>query len=129
MNQQAQETYLRMQVNTAAPWELTLMLYNGCIRFMKQALEGLNSSNYEIKNLYIKKSVDIIDELIITLNRNYEISNNLESIYEFMKDKLFEANNKLDANCLVLCVEMMTDLRDTWVESMKKLKSEQHVKS
>ena len=121
MNQQAQETYLRMQVNTAAPWELTTMLFNGCIKFMKQALLAIKNQDFNSKNINIKKSVDIIDELTISLNHNYEISGNLEKIYDYVKRKLFHANFKLDETALNECIELITDLRDTWVMAMKEL--------
>lgn len=121
MNQQAQETYLRMQVNTAAPWELTTMLFNGCIKFMKQAALAIRSQDFNGKNINIKKSVDIIDELTISLNHNYEISDNLEKIYDYVKRRLFHANFKLDEVALNECIELITDLRDTWVKAMKEL--------
>ncbi|MDO3678814.1 flagellar export chaperone FliS [Paenibacillus ehimensis] len=129
IQQQGQETYLRMQVTTAAPWELTLMLYNGCIKFMKQALDGIQKSDYEAKNMNIKKAIRIIDELIATLDKKYEISKNLDALYVFMKDKLFEANVKLNVEALQVSIELMTDLRDTWVKAMKSLKSPAKVQS
>lgn len=121
INHQAQDTYLKMQVQTAAPWELTVLLFNGCIKFMKQAINALQSQNFEAKNTYIKKSVDILDELTITLNRSYDISRQLESLYSYMKERLFTANNKLSKEMIEECVILMTDLRDTWVQAMKQL--------
>jgi flagellar protein FliS len=120
MNQQAQDTYLRMQVNTAASWELTALLFNGCIKFMKQALDAMQNNNFEMKNKNIKKATDIINELSFTLDKNYEVAHGLASLYEYMNDKLFMANMKLDTASLTECIDLMTDLRDTWVQSMKK---------
>lgn len=124
MNLQAQETYLKMQVNTAAPWELTLMLFNGAIKSMKQASDGILNHNFQMKNENIKKTIDIIDELIITLNMNYDISKDLKKLYTFMKDKLFEANLKLNAQNVNDCIDLMTELRDTWSTAMRKLRTE-----
>ncbi|WP_018754759.1 flagellar export chaperone FliS [Paenibacillus terrigena] len=121
INHQAQETYLRMQVQTAAPWELTTLLFSGCIKFMKQAMDAINRKDYEAKNLYIKKSVDIIDELTITLNRDYDIAHQLASLYTYMKDQLFQANIKNHVDFIQECVVMLTELRDTWVQAMKTL--------
>jgi len=129
MNQQAQETYLRMQVNTAAPWELTTMLFNGCIKFMKQALLAIRNQDFSGKNVNIKKSVDIIDELTISLNHNYEISGNLEKLYDYIKRRLFHANFKLDEAALSECIELISDLRDTWVTAMKELHTVAKVQS
>lgn len=120
MNQQAQDTYLRMQVNTASSWELTTLLFNGCIKFMKQALNAIQNDNFEAKNYNIKRATDIINELSFTLDKQYEISHGLNSLYEYMNNKLFVANMKLDTDSLTECIELMTDLRDTWVQSMKQ---------
>jgi flagellar biosynthetic protein FliS len=129
MNHQAQDTYLRMQVNTAAPWELTTLLFNGCIKFMKQAVVGIESHQYEVKNTFIKKSIDIIDELLITLNYDYDLSKQLASLYEYMKDKMHQANFKNDVNAIQECIELMTDLKNTWVQSMKEYHSKSKVES
>ncbi|MBW5448469.1 flagellar export chaperone FliS [Cohnella sp. CFH 77786] len=129
MNQQAHETYLRMQVNTAAPWELTTLLYNGCIKFMKQALEGIHNKDFEMKNINIKKATNIINELQYTLDKKYEVSNSLSSIYDYLLQKLFVANMKLDAASLAECIELMTDLKDAWVQSMKQLPASAKVRS
>jgi flagellar secretion chaperone FliS len=120
MNQQAQDTYLRMQVNTASSWELTALLFNGCIKFMKQALDAIHNNNFEAKNNNIKRATDIINELSFTLDKKYEIAHALASLYEYMRDKLFTANMKLDTASLTECIDLMTDLRDTWVKSMKQ---------
>ncbi|KZE77888.1 flagellar protein FliS [Paenibacillus elgii] len=123
MNQQAQQLYLRTQVSTAAPGELTLLLFNGCIKFMKQAQEALVTKNYNEKNVNLKKAQDIIDELMITLNMDYEISKNLKMLYVFIKEQLFEANFKLSMECLETSISLVTELRDTWVEALKILKN------
>ncbi|MEC0227896.1 flagellar export chaperone FliS [Paenibacillus alba] len=129
MNQQAQETYLRMQVNTAAPWELTTLLFNGCIKFMKHAALAIKNNDFSGKNINIKKSVDIIDELTITLNHNYEIAGDLEKIYDYVKRRLFHANLKLDEGALNECIELISDLRDSWVTAMKELHNVAKVQS
>ena len=124
---QAQDKYLRMQVQTAAPWELTALLYNGCVKFMKQSQMAIDRRDYESKNVYIKKAVDILDELLITLNHDYDISKQLESLYHYMKDRLFLANTKLEKEYISECITLMEELRDTWVQAMKQLHINQKV--
>ncbi|SCW58598.1 flagellar protein FliS [Paenibacillus tianmuensis] len=119
----ANNIYLKTQINTSHPGELTLMLYNGCIKFMKQALDSIQQKDFEGKNEYIKKSLDIIDELIITLDMNYDISRNLYSLYEFMKNNLIKGNMSLDTRCILDVIELMTELRDTWVQALKQAKT------
>ncbi|MFE5324107.1 flagellar export chaperone FliS [Paenibacillus sp. NPDC056579] len=122
MNNQAQQVYLRTQATTASPGDLTLMLYNGCIKFMKQALEAIQENNYQEKNTNIKKAQDIIDELLITLNHGYPISKNLAALYTYIKEQLQQANLKLHVESLSTAIELVTELRDTWVEALKLVK-------
>lgn len=123
MNTQAQNLYLQTQVKTASPGELTLMLYNGCIKFMKMGLESIQNQDYEMKNIYIQKSQNILDELLITLNMKYDISKKLSALYIFIKEKLTEANIKLDVESLQVGIELVTELRDTWVEVLRLIKT------
>ncbi|CAM3692624.1 flagellar export chaperone FliS [Cohnella lubricantis] len=119
MNGQAQQAYLQMQVKTASPGELTLMLYNGCIRFMKQAQHCIETRDYAGKNQYIQKAQNIIEELLITLDPQYEISANLADLYRFMQSQLVEANIRLQVDSLQSCINLMTELKDTWAEAVK----------
>ncbi|MDB5052784.1 MAG: flagellar protein FliS [Bacilli bacterium] len=127
MSSQAHNQYSQTRVNTAIPGELTLMLFNGCLRFMKQAMTDLENKEYEKKNINIIKCQDILDELLITLNHKYEISKSLSSLYVYFKEKLFEANTKLDPESLQICIGFITELRDTWVEALKLIKTQSKV--
>ncbi|WP_314587533.1 flagellar export chaperone FliS [Paenibacillus terrigena] len=128
-NHQAQDTYLRTQVQTATPGELTTLLFNGCIKFMKQAIDAIKRKDYESKNIFIKKAVDIVDELTITLNHNYEISKQLEQLYSYIKDRLFLANLKGSSEYIDECILLMVELRDTWVQAIKSLQTQAKVSS
>ena len=101
--------YKEQSVNTATPEELTLMLYNGCIKFINLAEVFMDDKNIEKANLNIIKAQDIISELNITLNLDYEISDNLRLLYEFVRERLLEANLRKDKNtickiCPFLCL-------------------------
>jgi len=120
MNQQAHDTYLRMQINTAAPWELTALLFNGCIKFMKQAKEEMRNQNYQKKNYFIQRATDIINELSYTLDRSYEVGQQLDRLYDYVNHQLMAANIKLDEEALRESIELMTELKDSWMQSMKQ---------
>jgi flagellar protein FliS len=124
---QTQALYLKMQVNTASPGDLILMLYNGCIKFMKQGLEAIKRRDFEVKNENIKKAQDIIDELVIALNMKYDIAKQLASLYDFINRQLVEANVKLNEQSLEVAIDMITELRDTWAEANKMVKSQAKV--
>jgi len=64
----AAEAYKKQQVMTATPETLTLMLYNGCLKFIKEGVEALAEKNYEAANVSLQKAQNIISEFRITLN-------------------------------------------------------------
>ncbi|GAB6086322.1 flagellar export chaperone FliS [Alkaliphilus crotonatoxidans] len=111
--------YKESSIKTASPQELTLMLYNGAIKFMNQGKLHIQQKNVEGANEALKRAQDIIQELNITLDMKYEISQNLRSIYLYILEKLVDANISKDCVYLDESIEMVTELRDTWKEAMK----------
>ncbi|MGM0975524.1 MAG: flagellar export chaperone FliS [Bacillota bacterium] len=110
------KSYQQNSVNTASPGELTLMLYNGCLKFIHQAKKAIEEKNIEMKNTNIQKAQSIIQELMVTLNMDIEVSKNMMSLYDFMNRRLMEANIKNDASILDEVEGMVTEFRDTWKE-------------
>ncbi|WP_163144148.1 flagellar export chaperone FliS [Bacillus sp. 22-7] len=110
------QSYQQNSVNTASPGELTLMLYNGCLKFIHQAKKAIEEKNIEMKNTNIQKAQSIIQELMVTLNMDIEVSKNMMSLYDFMNRRLMEANIKNDASILAEVEGLVTEFRDTWKE-------------
>jgi flagellar secretion chaperone FliS len=119
----ANEVYQNNQVTTAKPEELTLMLYNGCLRFLRQAQLAIEKKDLPKAHTFIIKTQDIVTELMVTLNMEFEISHSLLSLYEYMKRKLIEANLSKDIEILTEVQDMLLELKNTWVEAMKKGKT------
>ena len=113
------QQYQQQSVMTATPGELTLMLYNGCIKFIKQAKMSIENKEIEKAGNAIIRAQDIIQEFMITLNSDYEIANNLYALYDYMYQKLVDANIAKDIAPLDETLELLTDLRDTWTEAIK----------
>lgn len=110
------QSYQQNSVNTASPGELTLMLYNGCLKFIHQAKKAIDEKNIEMKNTNIQKAQSIIQELMVTLNMDIEVSKNMMSLYDFMNRRLMEANIKNDASILDEVEGLVTEFRDMWKE-------------
>lgn len=108
---------------TASPQELTLMLYNGSLKFMKIAKRAMNDKNFQDKNTNIIKAQNIVQELRSTLNSEMSMSAGLEQMYEYMYNRLIEANMKNDVTALEDVETLMTDLRNTWKQAMALAKS------
>ncbi|MCA1040467.1 flagellar export chaperone FliS [Bacillus infantis] len=110
------QSYQQNSVTTASPGELTLMLYNGCLKFILQAKKAIADKNIEAKNTNIQKAQNIIRELMVTLNMDQEVSQNMMSLYDYMNRQLVEANLKSDVAILDEVEGLVTEFRDTWKE-------------
>lgn len=117
--------YQQNSIMTATPEELTLMLYNGCIKGIRLAKIGLEDKDYEKANLYMCKAQAIIRELRATLDMKYDISKNLYELYTYFLDRLIEANVKKESSILDEVEQFVSDLRDTWAEAMKDARIKQ----
>lgn len=111
--------YKSNSINTATPEELTLMLYNGLIKFIMQAQVAVDDNCIEKANNGIVRAQAIITEFQSTLDMNYEVSQNLELLYDYMYRRLVEANLKKDKDILQEVLDMAKELRDTWSQAMK----------
>lgn len=116
--------YQQSSVFTATPEELTLMLYNGCIKAIRFAEVTVEEKNYEKTNYYICKAEAIIRELRNTLDMKYEISENLYNLYTYFLNRLIEANIKKDKTILEEVLHFVEEIRDTWSQAMKQARIE-----
>jgi len=120
----AAEAYKRQQIMTATPEALTLMLYNGCLKFMNEGKEAVEAKQYENANNLLQKAQQIISEFRITLNMDYEISHQLMPLYNYCYDRLVEGNMKSDPAMVQEAIDIIRELRDAWAQAMKKARQE-----
>ena len=115
----AYANYNNNKVLTASPAELTLMLYEGAIKFCNIAIIALEQNNMEKAHNNIVKTERIIDHLRITLDMKYPVAQDFERIYEYLTRRLVEANTQKDKEILEeVCTHLRT-VRDTWKEVMR----------
>ncbi|MFF5996795.1 flagellar export chaperone FliS [Lysinibacillus sp. KU-BSD001] len=122
----AQNAYKQNSVTTASPGELTLMLYNGCIKFLGKAKVAMQNKNIEEQNINILKAGAIIDELMTTLNMDIDISKQMLPLYEYMNRRLVEANIQNDVAIIEEVEGLVTEFRDTWKEVIKITRQQQY---
>lgn len=111
--------YRSMQITTASPEKLVVMLYDGAIKNIRIAEEALAEKNYVEANKAFIKAQDIINELASSLDMSQEISANLYQLYDFVRRVLIEANIKKSSENLDPVKKILTDLRDAWAEVAK----------
>ncbi|BAC14456.1 flagellar protein [Oceanobacillus iheyensis HTE831] len=122
----AYQVYQNNSVNTASNGELTLMLYNGCMKFIKQAKKDMEADNFAEKNKNIQKAQNIIQELMITLDAKMDISKQILPLYEYMQYQLKEANIHNDTSKLDEVLGFVTEFRDTWKQVIIKNRQQQY---
>lgn len=117
---QAYQAYQTNSVQTASPQELSLMLYNGCLKFIKLSKKAFDEKNIEAKNTNLTKAQAIINQFRITLDMDVELSKDLDALYEFINEQLVKANIQNNLEALQVAEDMVLELRDTWKQMMKQ---------
>lgn len=115
----AYNQYKENSIFTASPEELTLMLYNGLVRFIMQAQKAIEGGNIEKAHTSICRAQDIVQEFIASLDIKYEVSQSLMLLYDYMYRQLIDANIKKDKDILEEVLGFARELRDTWTQAMK----------
>lgn len=115
--------YNNNKVLTASPAELTLLLYEGAIKFCNIAMMGLEENNIQKTHDNIKKAQAIIEELQSTLNHSYKVAEDFDNVYHYVYSLLTDANIHKDKETLERALNEIRGMRDTWKEVMKKAKS------
>ncbi len=117
MNQYAQ--YNNSKVLTASPAELTLMLYDGAIKFTNIAIMAIEKKDVEKAHNNIVKVEKIINEFRATLDSKYEVSKDFDRVYVYMLQRLLEGNVKKDPAILEEVNTHLRSMRDTWKQVME----------
>ena len=117
------QMYQQQSVMTASQEELLIMLYNGCIRFIKQGMQAIDDKDVPRAHTNIVKAQDIIVEFISTLDMRYDVAKSLMPLYDYIYRRLVDANISKDAAILNEALGLVTELRDTWVEAAKLVKT------
>ena len=117
---QAYAQYKNSKVLTASPSELTLMLYDGAIKFCNIAKDAIDHKDVQKAHENIIKAQKIIDYLRQTLDMKYPVAQDFENIYSYLSQRLIEANIKKDNEILEEILTHLRSVRDTWKEVMRK---------
>lgn len=120
------QAYQQNSVTQSTPGELTLMLYNGCLKFLNQAKKGIETNNIELKNTNIQKAQNILREFMVTLDMSQSVSESMASLYEFMINSLVEANINNDIKKIEEVCALTLEFRDTWKQVIQINRQKQY---
>ena len=117
---QGYATYGNNRITTASPADLTLMLYEGAIKFCNIAIMGIEKNDIQKAHTNIMKTQRIIEEFQITLNRDYPVAEDFDRVYTYLLRRLREANMAKDKDILEEVLTHLRTMRDTWKEVMQQ---------
>lgn len=112
--------YGNNKILTATPAQLTLMLYEGAIKFVNIAITAVEKNDVEKAHNNIMKTENIIMEFQATLDHKYEVAKDFDNVYTYLLQRLREANLKKDKEILEEVLGHLRTMRDTWKEVMEK---------
>ena len=115
---QGYAAYANNKIMTASPTELTLMLYEGAIKFCNIAITGVEEKNIQKAHENIMKTERIIEELQSTLDYKYPVAKDFDEVYSYLLRRLRQANMKKDKDILEEVLKHLRTMRDTWKEVM-----------
>ena len=115
--------YNNSKVLTASPAELTLMLYEGAIKFCNIAIMGVEQKDIQKAHTNIMKVQNIIVEFQATLDYKYATAKDFNEVYTYLLQRLREANVKKDKAILEEVLTHLRTMRDTWKEVMRLTKN------
>lgn len=114
----AYNAYKSNSVNYASKEQLLLMLLDGAVKFAKMARQAILDKDVKSSHENLVKTQDIFTELMITLDQNAgEWAVNMYKIYEFIKERLFQANIKKDVKIIDEVMPLIEEVRNTWQEA------------
>lgn len=117
--QNAYAQYNNNKIMTASPAELTLMLYEGAIKFCNIAIDAVERRDVSKAHANIIKVENIINYLRTTLDMKYAVAQDFERMYIYLHKQLIKANTKKDVEILKEVNEHLHSIRDTWKEVMR----------
>lgn len=117
--------YKQADVACSTP-QLTLMLYDGAIRFIREAIEHIGAGRWAEKGLAVESAFECISELRRGLNREEggEVVENLDCMYDLLSTKLTLGNASRDIGQLEQVIQSLQSLRTAWAELFNRLRNE-----
>lgn len=119
-NKQGYAAYANNKIMTATPAELTLMLYEGAIKFCNIAMDAIEKKDISKAHNNIVKVENIIEEFRASLDHKYPVAEDFENVYAYLSKRLVEANIQKDREILEEVLEHLRTMRDTWKEVMRQ---------
>lgn len=121
MIQNPYQQYVKQSINTLSPVQTVIALYDKAEQEINKAVYYIDNKDVEKANKSIIKVQDIVNALDGSLERKYNISDNLSSLYGFFRVQLLEANTTKDKDKLLALLPFFNDLKDAFTQISRKV--------
>lgn len=118
--------YKQNQVMLSNPGEILLALYDGAIRFARQARIAIDNNDPAVKGEKIGNVMAILTELSATLDHEQapDLCNQLAQLYQYLLERLQQASAEMSTPPLEEVITHLEKLRDTWAEAVRTVESQ-----
>ena len=124
LQQNGYAQYKNSKIMTASPAELTLMLYDGAIKFGNIAIVAMENKDPARAHENIVRVENIIQNFRETLDKRYPVWQDFENVYVYLLRRCHEANMKKDPEIMEEILKHLRSMRDNWTEVIKKAASD-----
>lgn len=124
LQQNGYAQYKNSRIMTASPAELTLMLYEGAIKFGNIAVIAMENNDPAKAHENIVKVENIIQNFRETLDKKYPVWQDFENIYVYLLRRCHEANVAKDPEIMEEVLKHLRSMRDNWKEVIVKAANE-----
>ncbi len=128
----AAQKYLETEVKTKGKERLLLMLFDGAIRFSREAKECMAENDIEGAHNRLIRGQRIMLELIAALDEDpipEDLYDNLIGLYDFIYNRLVEANTEQDPELVDEALEILEMMKETWEEAVDRMQQEEDGKN
>jgi len=117
---------LKQDIATADPHRLTLMLMQGALDKMAYAKGCMERKDFEGKAEHLSKATAIIINLRDTLDLDVksEITDNLFALYDYMIQRLTDANIQNSQTIMDEVISLMLPIKGAWMQIPESAKQE-----
>ncbi len=119
-NLQMANAYKNQQIMTSSPEQLTLLLYNGALRFLTESIQALEQGDIPKSHNANMRVQAIVREFVRTLDMSYELTETWARLYEYTEYCLIQGNIKKDVKQLNEAKTMLEDMREGWIGAMQQ---------
>ena len=114
--QDSLRSYQINDISTSSQGQLILMMYDGALQAVNQAIQCMERKDIAGQSKHILKAQDIINELSLALDMKQggQVSKTLEQLYQFVLNQLIQANITTDTMYLESVIKVLTPLREAW---------------